>query len=387
MVLTPGDGSEREFDAQQPFANRRLAVPVQPVAFMRSGVLSWARLPYITFVALAQVVMFAWQGAQLMRRCDLQILLVGHLYLAPVGRVLTWLLGRRYVVLLHGGELHRYWHWPPVRMAMVWGMNGAAFLIANSRHTQQQARQRGVQESVPVQIVAPGVDAARFAGGLDTSSTQAQAVQANGAHRADDGAERGPVLLSVARLVEWKGQDTVLRALPPICRAFPGLRYWVAGSGPYRGELEQLAASLGVERNVYFAGFVPDGELAQLYAASDIVVLPSREIQPGVPVEGFGITLMEAAAAGKPVVAGNLGGTQDAVIDGVTGLLVDPTDVHAVADAILRLLRHPDEAARMGAAGQARAAQFDWPRQAARVRQLLETSSLPRITRISRSQN
>ena len=159
---------------------------------------------------------------------------------------------------------------------------------------------------------------------------------------------------------------------PASGRRLPDIRYIIAGSGPYRDALEQLADSLGIADAVEFAGFVPDEELAGLYATADVVVLPSREIRPGVPVEGFGITLMEAAVAGKSVVAGNVGGTDDAVIHGVTGLLVDPLDPASIADASLTLLANPDLSRIMGLRAQQRAInEFSWPHQAARLAEIL----------------
>ena len=361
-VLVPGAARQRDFDRGQTFPVYRLRTPVQPISFMRSGRWTLWRLPYIAYIALAQYLLFAWHGWRRLRGEPGAMLLAGHLYLAPLARFLARSLRRRYAVCLHGGELHRYWHIPAVRRAMLWGLNGAAFLVVNSRHTCDQYRARGVHLDLPIHILYPGVDVERFR--PDLSSMEAR--QHLGLH------DRGPVLLSVARLVEWKGQDTVLRALPRIRQVYPEVRYVVAGAGPFRPNLERLAMELGLQDVVCFAGFVADEDLPAYYAAADLVVLPSREIRPGVPVEGFGITLMEAAASGKPVVAGNLGGTADAVVHGVTGLLVDPCEPDAVAGAVLRLLQDPVVAAEMGAAGRERAvSEFTWTMQARRLRSLL----------------
>jgi phosphatidylinositol alpha-1,6-mannosyltransferase len=337
-------------------------VPVQPAAAIRSAHLSWLRLPYVLYIALAQMLLFAWHIGALLRSCKVDALLVGHLYLAPLARMLVWRKHCPYVVLLHGGELHRYWHLAPVRILMLWALNGAAFLVVNSNHTKEQYRARGVRHSVPIHLLAPGVESERFSED-DSVGRDLPATLAHGGK---------PILLSVGRLVPWKGQDTVLAALPYVRRRCPNVRYIIVGDGPYRASLEILAKELGVADRVTFAGFVAEEDLPAYYRACDLVVLPSREVQPGVPIEGFGITLMEAAAAGKAVVAGNVGGTQDAVVDGETGLLVEPTSADAVAEAIVSLLAEPERAARMGRAGQVRArASFTWPAQAAKLRALL----------------
>ncbi|MBS0208153.1 MAG: glycosyltransferase [Planctomycetes bacterium] len=148
-----------------------------------------------------------------------------------------------------------------------------------------------------------------------------------------------PVLLTIARLVEterYKGNDQVLRALPAIRQAVPGVRYIIGGRGPERGRLERLAAELKVTDCVTFTGFIPDTELADYYRLADVFAMPSNG-------EGFGIVFLEAMASGKPVLAGNQDGSVDALKQGELGVLVDPHDVSAIAEASVQLLQrtHP----------------------------------------------
>src|SRR5690606_7074417 len=103
---------------------------------------------------------------------------------------------------------------------------------------------------------------------------------------------------------------------------------------------------------VTFAGTVPS--IAPWFDAADVVALPSRSRLGGLEVEGLGIVLLEAASCGKPVVAGNSGGIPDAVVDGVTGYLVDPDSPAAIADRVVELLTDPAKASEMGRAGRAR---------------------------------
>ncbi len=112
---------------------------------------------------------------------------------------------------------------------------------------------------------------------------------------------------------------------------------------------------------IRFPGEVADDELPGLYAVADVFAMPCRSRWAGLEVEGFGIVFMEAAAAGKPSVAGRSGGAAEAVIDGETGLVVDGSDDGAVADALVSLLRDPALAGAMGRRGRERAvAEFDW---------------------------
>ncbi len=177
-----------------------------------------------------------------------------------------------------------------------------------------------------------------------------------------------PVLLSLGRLVERKGQDKVLQALPRILREFPAVQYWIAGKGAHRAALENLARERGVAEHVRFLGFVPEERRLELYQQCSVYVMPSRSSDARGDFEGFGITFLEANACGKPVIGGRGGGVGEAVLDGVTGLLVDPECEADVAEKILRLLRDPVYARRLGAEGRARVErELNWETTTKRV--------------------
>lgn len=177
-----------------------------------------------------------------------------------------------------------------------------------------------------------------------------------------------PVVVCVSRLVPRKGQDVLVRALPQIRSRVPGAVLLLVGDGPYRTALHRLAAGCGVSGAVVHAGAVRGEELAAHYAAADAFALPCRTRGGGLDVEGLGIVLLEAAAAGLPVVAGNSGGAPETVHDGRTGHVVDGRDVTAVAGAVGDLLANPARAATMGAAGRAwMRTDWDWARRAERM--------------------
>jgi glycosyltransferase involved in cell wall biosynthesis len=143
-----------------------------------------------------------------------------------------------------------------------------------------------------------------------------------------------PVILTVARLdasEQYKGYEQVVRALPGILSAFPEARYILAGQGKDAGRVRTLAASMGVGHALIMPGFVGQEELPAHYSLCDVFVMPSKK-------EGFGIVFLEALACGKPVVAGNKDASVNALRDGALGLLVDPDDCRAVADAVLSVL-------------------------------------------------
>ena len=164
------------------------------------------------------------------------------------------------------------------------------------------------------------------------------------------------VLLTVSRLVERKGIDTVLRTLPEVARRAPDVQYLIIGDKKKEAQehkrLEKIAREQGVTDRVRFLGAVPPDELPRYYNVCDVFVMPSRENPPYV--EGFGIAFLEANACGKPVIGARSGGIPDAVLDGETGLLVEPDDEAALAEAIHRLLCDIPLARRLGRNGRQR---------------------------------
>ena len=170
------------------------------------------------------------------------------------------------------------------------------------------------------------------------------------------GINKKPILLTVARLVEHKGIDTVIKALPEIRTKYPNLLYLVIGEGPYRSSLEKLCKELKVEESVKFLGNIPHDKLQDeseaFYSICDLFIMVSRNIK-GIEAEGFGIVFLEAALSRKACIGGNSGGIANAIIDGVTGRLVNPSDPSKVAETVLALLNNREIANQMGENGYA----------------------------------
>jgi phosphatidylinositol alpha-1,6-mannosyltransferase len=207
--------------------------------------------------------------------------------------------------------------------------------------------------------------------GIDTHRFRPDAA-ARVALRRRHGLGEAPVITCVSRLVARKGQDMLIRALPRIRACVPGTRLVLVGGGPDAGRLRALAAAHGVATAVVFAGAVVDAELPAYHAIGDVFALPCRTRGGGLDVEGLGIALLEAAAAGRPVVAGRSGGAPETVREGRTGHVVDGRDVTALVDALVGLLADPERAAAMGAAGRAwMRAEWSWDDRAARLATLL----------------
>ena len=177
---------------------------------------------------------------------------------------------------------------------------------------------------------------------------------------------------TVTRLVPRKGVDLLIRALPVVHRSVPDATLLVAGEGPRRVELHQLAVAMGVAESVVFTGGSAPSNLPAIYDAMDVFALPTHTRKFGVDVEGLGIVFLEASASGIPILVGDSGGSADAVRPGVTGMLIG-TDPPAIAASIVQLA-HDDSLRRgMGEAGrQWMVEDWQWQDRAASVAELLE---------------
>ena len=183
-------------------------------------------------------------------------------------------------------------------------------------------------------IIPFGVDVRRFAA-TDVATRQELGLP-----------EQGAVVGTVCRLVEpKKGLSVLLKAMATLTVQHPGCQLLIVGDGPARGSLESLSRELRLSDCTRFAGARRD--IPRILPLVDLFVLPSL-------YEGFGIAILEAMAAAKPVVATAVGGIPEFVVPGETGLLVQPGNPAHLAQAIGSLLRDPERAVRMGARGRER---------------------------------
>ncbi|HJQ10261.1 MAG TPA: glycosyltransferase family 4 protein [Gemmatimonadaceae bacterium] len=287
----------------------------------------------------------------------------------PVGYAVRWTnrrLHKPYLVYVNGGDLLRERRKAErsalKRMSARSIMGNAAGIVATSKWVAKLAtdvmKEVGILKPPPVAALDLGTDPVHFNPSRDT-----------GALRRRWGVENAPIVLTVARLVPHKGQDMGIRALATLARDFPDLRYIMVGEGHDEQRLRALALELGVSDKVGFVGPMRDDELPEAYATSTIYLGASR-VDREINVEGFGISFLEAGASGVPSVAGDSGGVRSAVRDGETGIVVPPTDVDAIADAIRSLLLNEPRRKHMGqAARRAVETHYNWDRVARDTRE------------------
>jgi len=235
------------------------------------------------------------------------------------------------VILAHGSEFmtsRSVWRRRPWAVLMRRVCEAADLVVANSEYTRMLV----LRSSPKAKVVAIplGVDHKRF--------------NPEGRRDARErlGVTEKLVLSSVSRLHEYKGHETVLRALallPEMVRQ--RLVYLVAGTGPYDVALRREADHLELGSTVRWLGFVPEEHLPDLYRASDLFVLCTRETTSQQEVEGFGLAFLEAQACATPVVGTRTGGIPDAVKDGEGGWLIDQDDVPGLARILSQLVEDP----------------------------------------------
>jgi phosphatidyl-myo-inositol dimannoside synthase len=255
---------------------------------------------------------------------------------------------RRLVAITHGHEAG--WAALPGAKALLRRIGDEVDVVTYLAEYFRVRLARALSPAAAARMVrlAPGVDPASFRPGAGGTEVR---------KRLGIEPER-PVVACISRMVARKGQDTLIRAWPRVLSrssagGLPGPLLMLVSDGPYRPQLERLAARTGVAESVLFTGAVGGDELPAYYDAADIFAMPCRTRRGGLDVEGLGIVYLEASATGLPVVGGDSGGAPDAIQDGETGYVVPGRSAEAVADRISQLLADPAGAAAMGDKGQA----------------------------------
>jgi phosphatidylinositol alpha-1,6-mannosyltransferase len=224
----------------------------------------------------------------------------------------------------------------------------ADFIIVNSRNTARLLQDEWHVAPGRIHLLHPGVDTQRFVPSPPDPLLRDRL-----------GWGQRPVLLTVGRLQRRKGQDQMILALEAVRRTHPDVLYAILGDGEERGYLEELVARTNLHRHVQFLGELNDEDVIRCYQQCDLFVLANRQV--GKDIEGFGMVLLEAQACGKPVLAGESGGTAETMRIPETGVVVPCEGPDLLAARVTELLADRQRLERMGEAARSWVVEnFDW---------------------------
>lgn len=326
------------FDGLPTLERRADGVEIRRIPTLRRRRDRSSILEMLVFLA-SSLLMAPW--AALRWRPDATVAYFG-LPCGPAAWMVKALFGVPYLVSLRGGDVPGFqydgislYH----RLAgpvIGWLWHRSAGVVANSEGLAGLARR--FTPDLPIAIIPNGVDATRF-----TPPSQREATGAD------------LTLLFVGRVVRQKGLDVLLDALAALPLSLRDrLSLTIVGDGPARSELQERAARLGLTERVLFRGWLGRDALPDAYRTADLFVFPSRD-------EGMPNVVLEAMAAGLPVVATRIAGNQDLVVDGETGLMLEVDDTAALTTALARLIGDVDLRHRLGAEGRRRVVErFSW---------------------------
>ena len=318
-VLTSPHAGAESFDAAQTFEIRRVREPwLLPHPLMVRRINKMARDIGADFVVLDPAVPLGIVGPR---------------------------LELPYMVVLHGAEVTVPGRLPLSRLILSRVLKNASHIIAAGEYPAAEARRAG-GSTLPITVIPPGVDTERF-----RPLSNEKRILARREFGVSDDAE---LIVGVSRLVPRKGFDTLIEVAAALRASRPRLQVLIGGGGRDAKRLQKLIDKLGAP--VRMLGRVTDEQLPLLYGCADVSAMLCRSRWGGLEQEGFGIVFSEAASCGVPQIAGKSGGAADAVLDGLTGKVVqNPSDVAQVASTVAQLLDDAFLRSLMGVASRERA--------------------------------
>ena len=244
-----------------------------------------------------------------------------------IARALKLLAGARYNCFVHGEDVETAATSREHSLLVKNVCKNASMLICNSENTANIVRKLGFDSGSKCEVLHPGVDTSRFeVAAPDTSFRQKM------------GWSGKRVLLTVGRLQRRKGQDFLIKSMPALLKEFPDLFYAVVGRGECYDELISLVDQHELHDNVCVYPDMDDEALIKCYQQCDIFILPNRTIDNDI--EGFGMVLVEAQVCGKPVIAGDSGGTRETMNIGKTGHIIDCSSTENLLNGLSPILRN-----------------------------------------------
>lgn len=350
VVIAAGKSTDaEEFDQNNPLKTYRL-----PLSSPSWGVKSFTGLKF--YWRVYRLV------NQIVKQNDIETIHCGRcLPEGVVGYLFKMTKGLPYVCFVHGEDVEAASTSRELSWIVRKSLREAKYLVCNSHNTAKILTGNWNVPTEKVQVIHPGVDVNYFV-----------PADANTDIRATLGWMDRPVVLTVGRLQKRKGHDMMIKALAEIKRSIPNVLYVIIGDGELRLVLEEMVHKLGLDENVMFMAEVSDELMLQCYQQCDLFILPNRTV--GKDIEGFGMVLVEAQACGKPVIAGDSGGTMETMQVGESGYIVDCTSTVAISEKVVQLLNNKVLIKQMGKKGiEYVNAKLDWTSLSKQAKKLFDS--------------
>ncbi|MEO0838743.1 MAG: glycosyltransferase family 4 protein [Cyanobacteria bacterium J06643_5] len=338
VLLTATFEGYQDFDKNQEFYIHRWYLPKIPRLFGFGAIIK-------------QIINMLWSfffAIKLYFRYRYRYIEWGHGYDFPTILILSYLLPIKFFIYLHGNDILCPLRNPVLKKLFELTLQRSSGLVCNSSFTRNFLQEK-FNFNTPTYTINPIVRAEKF--GDKAKSKQYLENSRFNIRKKYNISGNAIVILSVGRLVKRKGFGRVIDNLNQLLKQGFDVHYIICGRGKMQSELEQIVTQLQLTERVHFAGFVPDADLADYYAASDIFAMLTFYDTQNASIEGFGIVYAEAGYFGKPVIASRIGGVEDAVHHEENGLLVSPDSPEEVSQALTRLCKDKQLREKLGNKG------------------------------------
>ena len=243
-----------------------------------------------------------------------------------IGALFRFFFNIPHIATIHGSDLNTMKNNRMLRLLCPFIVNNSDVITVNSTFMKLQLESLVPDSGQKIRILPMGINPAKY---QDFILLEKRARK-----------RAGPIILTVARLIDLKGIVYLIEAMPEVISKYPDTTLIIIGDGPERDSLEKRAMDLGIETRVKFLGIINPDDLPPYYHSADVFVLPS--INKAGSTEALGVVLLEAMASGCPVIGSNVGGIPDIITDGENGFLVPEKNPELIADRIIQILSDTD---------------------------------------------
>jgi len=294
--------------------------------------------------------------------------IIGELvYLGWIGLFARYILGMKVVIYTHGEEISQESDTVYAKMSAFF-LKNCHLVISVSHFCKSKIIQKFNLPSNRIKVIHNGVDTRKFHPPKEVEPI-----------RIKNGWVHKKVIFSIGRHVKRKGFENLIMAIPDVIQEIPNIKLVIGGSGPMTDILKDLVSSLNLAEYVVFAGRLSETELTEHYGACDLFSMTNYTLPDG-DTEGFGLVFLEANAAGRPSLAGQGGGSIEAVFDGINGATVDANNISEISAKIIDLLSDEIKLTALAKSSFAYAQSQDWNKKTTEMVAAIKSSGDMRKT-------